>query len=429
MVMKRRDFLVGSLAATLATSVRAADSVAKASATNAPAELSEVEKFALPADGLFAVKPHLQLLGEHAAAVVWLTRRKATGYVEWSQDGGATWNVDWTAEDGLRDAGSFVHRTVLTGFDPSKGVRFRACSRETPHIFAYSAVFKGETEKVEGELNPILPADGRVSLAMFNDVHNTLSTYPALLRHLDRPVNFTIFNGDIMNSVDNEEGLKKFLLAPLAYVSDRTHAAMWYLRGNHETRGGFSRHLRDYLALPGGHFFGAVTLGAARIAFVDTGEDKPDGHKEYSGLVDFDRYIARQMEWLADEFASTAWKDAPFRIVVMHIPPAGTFQLGGGRWPGGTERMGRMSALLKGANVSLALAAHLHRSANDCPNADHPYPVIVGGGPREEPEERRKAFGDATLTRCDYDADELVVVQTNIRGERLFERHIKAVVV
>ena len=41
----------------------------------------------------------------------------------------------------------------------------------------------------------------------------------------------------------------------------------------------------------------------------------------------------------------------------------------------------------------------------------------------------RKAFGDATLTRCDYDADELVVVQTNIRGERLFERHIKAVVV
>ena len=183
------------------------------------------------------------------------------------------------------------------------------------------------------------------------------------------------------------------------------------------------------MALPGGHFFGAVTLGAARIAFIDTGEDKQDGHKEYSGLVDFDRYITRQMEWLSDEFASTAWKDAPFRIVVMHIPPAGTFQLGGGRWPGGTERMGRLSALLKGANVSLALAAHLHRSANDNPNADHPYPVIVGGGPREEPEERRKAFGDATLTRCDYDADELVVVQTNIRGERLFERHIKAVVV
>ena len=97
--MNRRDFLVGSLATTIATSVRAADSVAKPPATTAPVELSEVEKFSLPADGLFAVKPHLQLLGEHSAAVVWLTRRKATGYVEWSQHGGATCNVDWTEED------------------------------------------------------------------------------------------------------------------------------------------------------------------------------------------------------------------------------------------------------------------------------------------------------------------------------------------
>jgi hypothetical protein len=83
-----------------------------------------------------------------------------------------------------------------------------------------------------------------------------------------------------------------------------------------------ARQLRDYLALPDGHYFGAVTLGAARIVFIDTGEDKHDSHPEYSGLVDFDHYIERQKAWLSREFASAAWKDAVFRIAVMHIPPA-----------------------------------------------------------------------------------------------------------
>ena len=421
--MRRRDFIAGALAATAAAPVIAGVQAEK-SADQRP-EPSEVERCSCPDEGLFAVRPHLQLLGEDSAAGVWVTKRPATGYVEWSQDDGATWTTDWTEEDGLRDAGSRVHRTVLTGFDPSKSVRFRACSRENPHVFAYAAVFKGEVEKSESVLNPIVPADGRVSFAMFNDVHNTLSTYPALLKHLDRPVNFTVFNGDIMNSVENEADMRKYLLAPLAYVCDRTHAAMWYLRGNHETRGGFSRRMRDFLSLPDGHYFGAVTLGAARIVFIDTGEDKPDGHREYSGIVDFDRYIARQRRWLEREFDSRAWRDAAFRIAVMHIPPKDVKMLGGGSWDGGSVRMRDFSSFLAGANISLALCAHLHRSANDDANASHPYPVVVGGGPGFVSEARRGKGFEATLTRCEYDSRELVVSQTNIIGEKLFERRIK----
>ena len=426
--MKRREFLLGSIASVAAPSTLMAAAAADTEADpQKPAEKrSEVERFACPESGLFAVRPHLQLLGERSAAVVWMTKRKATGFVEWSQDGGTTWKTSWTEEDGLRDAGSFVHKTVLTGFDPSKSVRFRACSRDNPEVRAYSAVFEGEVEKVESELNPILPADGKVSFAIFNDVHSKLDTYPALLKYLDRPVNFVVFNGDIVNYVETEEGLKKNLLAPLAYTSEKTHAARWYLRGNHETRGGLARRLRDYLALPEGHYFGAVTLGAARIVFIDTGEDKHDSHKEYSGLVDFDHYIERQKAWLAREFASAAWKDAVFRIAVMHIPPADVNTLGGGSWSGGTKRMREFSEFLKGANLSIAFGAHLHRSANDDANEQRPYPVVVGGGVGVAPENRRGRFRDATITRCEFDAKELVVSQTNILGEKLFERRITA---
>jgi hypothetical protein len=435
--MKRRDFLLGSIASVAAPAAFAAEDSAEQKPTPPPPQptppppkpaekLSTVERFACPEDGLFAVRPHLQLLGERSAAVVWMTKRKATGFVEWSQDGGAKWKRDWTEEDGLRDAGSFVHKTVLTGFDPSKSVRFRACSRANPEVRAYSATFEGEVEKVESELNPIVPADGKVSFAMFNDVHNKLDSYPALLKYLDRPVNFTVFNGDIMNSVETEEGLKKNLLAPLAYTSEKTHAAMWYLRGNHETRGAMARQLRDYLALPEGHYFGAVTLGAARIVFIDTGEDKHDSHPEYSGLVDFDHYIERQKAWLSREFASAAWKDAVFRIAVMHIPPADVSVLGRRGPIGGTKRTCALTEFLKGAGLSIALCGHYHWSANDDANETHPYPVVVGGGVGVSPKDKRGRFRDATITRCDYDANELVVTQTNILGEKLFERRIAA---
>ena len=185
-----------------------------------------------------------------------------------------------------------------------------------------------------------------------------------------------------------------------------------------------SRRLRDYLALPGGHYYGAVTLGAARIAFIDTGEDKHDSHEEYSGLVDFDHYIERQQEWLAREFASAAWKNAAFRIAVMHIPPVGVSVLSGKSWSGGTKRMCEFIEFLKGAGLSIALCAHLHRSANDDANETHPYPVVVGGGVGVAPERSRGRFRDATITRCDFDAKELVVTQTNILGEKLFERRI-----
>ena len=160
--------------------------------------------------------------------------------------------------------------------------------------------------------------------------------------------------------------------------------------------------------------------------FIDTGEDKHDSHQEYSGLVDFDHYIERQKAWLAREFASAAWKDAAFRIAVMHIPPADVSVLGRRGPIGGTKRTCALTEFLKGAGLSIALCGHYHWSANDDANETHPYPVVVGGGVGVSPENKRGRFRDATITRCDYDAKELVVTQTNILGEKLFERRIAA---
>ena len=208
-------------------------------------------------------------------------------------------------------------------------------------------------------------------------------------------------------------GLQLGSIIAFALVTETTGAPCWYLRGNHETRGAYARHLRDYLALVEGHYYGAVTLGPARIVFVDTGEDKRDDHAEYSGLVDFDGYLAAQTAWLKAETEGEAWRSAKFRIVVEHIPATT------GAYNPGVERLRKLQEVLKTAKVSAMFAAHLHRRGWHDPIPERPYPMIVGGGPYPEP---KNPIHSATLTRCDIEGDTMRISQFDVTGTKVVDK-------
>ncbi len=360
---------------------------------------------------LFEIKPYVQLMGPDSVGIGWMTAKKATGYVTWSQDDGATWNKAWREEDGLLDANDIIHRAVIGGVDPAKPLRWRVHSRAFDTFGPYKVSYRGEEQTLEGGIRAILPRQDAVSFAMLNDVHQTLPIYPTLKAYVKEPVNFTVFNGDILNHIEDEASVKAFLLNPLALWTEATGAPCWYLRGNHETRGAFARHLRDYLPLVEGRFYGAVTLGPARFVFLDTGEDKRDDHAEYSGLTDFDGYLARQTAWLKAETAGEAWRSAKFRIVIEHIPATITAAR---RYSPSVPRILALQEVLKTANVSAMFAAHLHRRGWHEPEAERPYPMIVGGGPKS-----------ATLTRCDIVGGTMRISQFDMSGERVVDEEIK----
>ncbi|MBP5320368.1 MAG: metallophosphoesterase [Kiritimatiellae bacterium] len=400
--MNRRTFIASSSMALLFPKVL------KAAELAAPAEPKPEGP-----GSVFCGRPYVQLMGADAIGIVWMTMGKATGYVTWSQDDGATWTRAWHGADGLLDANDAIHRAVVTGLNPAKPVRWRIHSRLFENFGPYKVSYRGEEERLEGTIRAILPRRDAVSFAMFNDVHQTLSIYPKLLPYLKDPVTFTVFNGDILNHVENEAAVVTFLLSPLAQVTETTGAPCWYLRGNHETRGAYARHLRDYLALVEGHYYGAVTLGPARIVFVDTGEDKRDDHAEYSGLVDFDGYLAAQTAWLKAETEGEAWRSAKFRIVVEHIPATT------GAYNPGVERLRKLQEVLKTAKVSAMFAAHLHRRGWHDPIPERPYPMIVGGGPYPEP---KNPIHSATLTRCDIEGDTMRISQFDVTGTKVVDK-------
>ena len=413
--MNRRDFLkMSSLAAVvpsfgLTAAQKGSDkSFSPASVTDNPVSC-------------FRVKPYVQLLDENKVSVVWMTTEKATGYVTWSQDGWETSRRAWNECDGLLDANTLVHRAVIEGFDSRKRLEYKVHSRVFANFGPYKVKYSRKEEVLSCVLKPVLPADGAITWAMFNDVHKNLAVYDRLIPHLSDISAFCVFNGDIISHVDNENDVLSGLLGPFSRVTQEAGLPVWYLRGNHETRGAFAREMRNYLALKNSNYYGSATIGGVRFVFIDTGEDKMDSHWAYSGLVDFDGYIARECEWLRREVASADWKNARARVVMRHIPSP-FITANKKKWHSCLPRIHELDKILARANVTLAMAAHIHKWRWHEPIPERPYPMIVGGGQMLT---KPTHHGCATLVKCRLDASGLSVKMVDQFGAVLINKLLR----
>ena len=98
---------------------------------------------------------------------------------------------------------------------------------------------------------------------------------------------------------------------------------MYYTRGNHETRGAFATEFQRYFSPKEENIYYTFRQGPICFVVLDTGEDKPDSDIEYAGITVYDEYRTEQAEWLRRVLDSKEYKDAPFKIIVAHIPPIG----------------------------------------------------------------------------------------------------------
>ena len=103
---------------------------------------------------------------------------------------------------------------------------------------------------------------------------------------------------------------------------------------------------------------------------MDSGEDKPDTDLEYAGITVYDQYRTEQAEWLKKVLESKEYKEAPFKVVVCHMPPFGG-------WHGELEVAEKFIPLLNNADVDVMLCGHLHRYMRNEPKDGVKFPVIV----------------------------------------------------
>jgi len=330
-----------------------------------------------PASG-FAQTPYLQCLSPTSMAVLWQTHEPAYGWVEYGETTALGSKRD-TSIHGLRAANVTEHRVVLDGLRPGTNYWYRVCFKPIRKFQAYKVEFGPEWSS-EAASFQTLPAPGQnVSALIFNDLHNDIGLFRQLRRAAgDGPFDFSLFNGDCfadpMTAAPTLSVLSAYTQGAQA---DRRPA--FFLRGNHETRGAFARQLPAWLGWPGGKPYFAFTAGPVRFVVLDYGEDKPDEHWVYAGLVDFERFRREESEWLESEVKSREYRRASWRVVAHHIPlhrgRAATNSVNRPSWELAWSR------LLQKAD--LGISGHTHvRAFHPARSLGNPYPVFIGGGPK-----------------------------------------------
>jgi Icc-related predicted phosphoesterase len=330
--------------------------------------------------------PYLQNPASDAMSVMWMTTAPCVGWVEY----GLTEQLGQRAcgdADGLRQANVAIHRVRLTGLEPGRRYFYRVRCKPITTYQPYKIIYGSEIEAPLHDFTTINPSADRVRFLVFNDLHDNVKLWRELHTLVaDEQVDFVFLNGDVTDYLQDEKQMVEHFL-DVCTQAFATKVPFLYARGNHETRGAFSRHMRDYLDLPGDRYYYGLNWGPLRLTVLDTGEDKLDTTPVYAGLCDFEAYRASQRAWLASEIASGDFRAARWRVLIHHIPPYYNH-------PDSDEHPDNHCAvsirktwwpLLADAKVDLYLGGHTHSptiKAAD-PAMGHAFPVVIGGGPRK----------------------------------------------
>ncbi len=332
--------------------------------------------------------PYLQNVGADEATVVWLTDKPSVGWLELAPDGEDSFYAEehprfFDTVNGVKNT-TTVHTVKLR--DLKKGTRYRY------RVFAQEVLKRQWNKVLYGDYastdvyskKPLTfrtsdPDSDATVFAVVNDIHADNELLTNLMGKCDfGKTEFVIYNGDMVSFTTSEEQLfKGFIDTSVKLFASET--PMYYTRGNHETRGAFATEIQKYLSPRQEHLYYTFRQGPVFFIVLDTGEDKPDSDVEYANITDYDNYRTEQAEWLAQVLETPEYRDAPFKVIIAHIPPiASDGEKGPDEdWHGDVEVEKKFMPLLRKANPDLMLCGHLHCFIHHKPNGVTSFPIIV----------------------------------------------------
>ena len=351
--------------------------------------------------------PYLQNVTDTEATIVWVADKMSVGWVELAPDDGSHFYQTerpryWDSRDGIKREDS-VHVVKLTGLKPGTRYRYRVYAQEVLSHLDYRVHYGDIAATDVWSRQPLSFVTSSVNspsttFAVVNDIHEDNAKLEKLLGQCDmKKTDFVIYNGDMVSHFTSEDQIFKGFMD----TSIKLFAAekpMYYVRGNHETRRTFAPNFHRYFSQAEPNLYFTVRRGPVFFVMLDTGEDKPDTDLEYGGITDYDHYRDVQAEWLKEVLASEAYRTAPYKVVVGHIPP-------GNDWHGDCEVEQKFMSLLRQAAPDLMLCGHLHEYIHHKATADTPFPIIVNS--------------NAAVLKITADGNRMEVVATDTEGKQI----------
>lgn len=329
------------------------------------------------------LQPYLQNPADNAMTVMWRTAEPSYSWIEYGTDTGNL-NVARTVENGIVAADIIQHKVRITGLLPDTKYFYRICSKKVLKYKAYSKELGFEEKSDFFSFTTLGTTRTDFTCLIFTDLHDNTILFDKLMNQVHShgiEFDFSIFNGDIFNDPVSESQILN-LVTHYNQGVDAANKPAVYLRGNHEIRGPYAMQWPTFFDFENDNTYFAFSYGDTRFVFLDNGEDKNDGHIEYSGLVDFDGFRNRQTEWLRKETASAEFNNAFSKILVHHIP---IYSWVNRFDPGFIPCFDLWDPIFRVTPFDLDITGHLHNFKFYAKNTvNNPFPLVVGGGNNEK---------------------------------------------
>lgn len=325
--------------------------------------------------------PWVMGVTDNEMTVVWISSDRSIGWVEIAPDDGASFYAEERPryyEDFLgRHVVSKLHRVRVTGLQAGTTYRYRIYQQgidDSGSIPVLGTVTASDVYSREPyRIRTLDSGKDECRFSVVNDIHGRDSILTAHARGMKAAdPDFVVFNGDMSNLMGSVTYLEEAYLSR-AVKEFATDMPLFFVRGNHETRGPGAMEFMNLYPSHTGNPYYMFRHGPAVFVVLDSGEDKPDSDIEYGGTAAYDAYREAEAEWLRETVRSEAFRSAPVKVALLHVPP----EKGRG-WHGSNELKRLLIPILNEAGVDVMLSGHLHhysfRKAGECGTE---FPVMV----------------------------------------------------
>ena len=327
--------------------------------------------------------PYLIEPGENSITVVWFTNKECVSWIEYCGDDNfgvfPTWGgypqIAKSSHNGLIDANTKMHSIRIVNLKPGIKYRYRIVSKEILQYDPYEVIYGDSVVDEVLEFETLNPEKRSFSFGVVTDLHERASMLDTLLQNNPTDsLDMMFYTGDMLNWIGSEDRIfNGFLDVSVDHFAKEKPFIL--IRGNHETRGPNARELFSYFPHSSGKYYYSFSQGNVRFIILDSGEDKPDSHPVYAGLVDFDQYRTEQTEWLQKEVESQDFKKAQYKIVLVHVPP-----FSGSKGHGSKDMTEKWGGILNNAGIDIVISGHHHRFNRIEPReGKNQFPVLIVG--------------------------------------------------
>lgn len=257
---------------------------------------------------------------EATAKILWTSRNDGMGWVE-LEDGSRIYDTF----AGRRNVGRF-HSVTLSGLPAGQAVRYRVGGQVlSDGSNAADPEFGDEYTHPWTSFKTLDNVSDDCHFSMFNDIHLNTDAYKSLASQVDSAAtDFIFLCGDIA-SKDNYT-LDNLVHYEIESIESLTSGIpVLFARGNHEGRGlGIKEVAKVFPQAEGfdqgGEFYYTFRQGPVAFIVFDGGETHEDRSTLYSGNYVYDEYIAEQVKWAERAIQRPAFKDAPVKVCLAHVP-------------------------------------------------------------------------------------------------------------